>query len=259
MVDEVEGGSAGLGSIERATAVLGLFVDSHQPSLGVTEIANKLAFSKAVVHRVLTSLRSAQLIEFEPSSRRYQLGVGALALGLAYLERVDVRDRARPSLQRLTELTGETATLSIRSGVSRVYVDQVFPAAEIRMTVPIGQPFPLHAGSSSKAFLAFMSDEEQTEYLAKHTLTQLTDRTITDVQALRADLQSIRGRGFARSLGERQHGAASVAAPVFDHEGRPIAVISVCGPLERFRAHADDAAKHLLEQTRDLSRRLGFH
>lgn len=258
MVDAVGSGASSLGSIERATAVLGLFVQSEQPSLGVTEIANTLGMSKAVVHRVLTSLRVAQLIELDPSSRRYQLGVGSLALGLAYLERVDVRDRARPSLQRLTELTEETATLSIRSGASRVYVDQVFPATEIRMTVPIGQPFPLHAGSSSKAFLAFMSDEEQTDYLNNHTLDQLTDRTITDVEALRADLRTIRGRGFARSLGERQRGAASVAAPVFDHEGRPIAVISVCGPLERFRSHADSAAKQLLEETRGLSRRLGF-
>ena len=257
MVEDTSNGSS-LGSIERATAVLDLFVQSQQPSLGVTEIANTLGLSKAVVHRVLTSLRAAELIELEPSSRRYQLGVGALALGLAYLERVDVRDRARPALQRLTELTGETATLSIRSGNSRVYVDQVFPAAEIRMTVPIGQPFPLHAGSSSKAFLAFLTEDEQAEYLRTQQLDALTDRTIVDAEALRAELRTIRGRGFARSLGERQRGAASVAAPVFSHEGKPVAVISVCGPLERFRAHSDDAAKHLLEQTRELSRRLGF-
>ena len=126
------------------------------------------------------------------------------------------------------------------------------------MTVPIGQPFPLHAGSSSKAFLAFLTEDEQAEYLRTQQLDALTDRTIVDAEALRAELRTIRGRGFARSLGERQRGAASVAAPVFSHEGKPIAVISVCGPLERFRAHSDDAAKHLLEQTRELSRRLGF-
>lgn len=249
--------AAGLGAIERATSVLGLFVESRKPQLGVTELAATLGLSKAVVHRVLTSLRAAELIEFDPGTRRYQLGVGALALGLAYLERVDVRDRARPVLEELTELTGETATLSIRHGGARVYVDQAFPAAEIRMTVRIGERFPLHAGSSSKAFLAFLPEEEQAEYLSGE-LVKITDETIVDPEVLRAELRAIRGRGFARSFGERQLGAASVAAPVFDHDGKPVAVISVCGPMERFRGRTDAAAKQLLEQTRGLSRQLGF-
>jgi len=253
-----QSGTTSLGAIERATGVLGLFVESRKPQLGVTEIATTLGLSKAVVHRVLTSLRAAELIELDPSTRRYQLGVGALGLGLAYLERVDVRERARPVLEHLAEVTGETATLSIRQGGARVYVDQAFPVTEIRMTVRIGEPFPLHAGSSSKAFLAFLPEHEQEQYLSRE-LTGLTEETIVDAGTLRADLRAIRGRGYARSFGERQVGAASVAAPIFDHDGKPVAVISVCGPLERFRGRSDQAAKQLLEQTRELSRRLGFH
>lgn len=246
-----------IGAVERATAVLRLFIDTDQQSLGVTEIANTLDLSKAVVHRVLASLRTADLITLEPDTRRYALGPTALALGLAYLERMDIRSLARPSLQRLSELTRETATLSVRHGDQRVYIDQVTPPAEVKMTVSLGQAFPLHAGSSSKAFLAFLGDDEQDRYLQQE-LRPLTDQTITDHERLRKDISTIRKRGFARSLGERQADAASVAAPIFDHRGVPVAVISICGPLERFKPDADAAAKLLLEETRELSRRLGF-
>jgi DNA-binding IclR family transcriptional regulator len=249
--------SSTIGSVERATAVLRMFVDTPGPSLGITEIANGLGLSKAVVHRVVTSLREADFLEADAESRRYRLGPGSLALGLAYLDRVDVRALARPDLEDLSAATHETATLSVRHGHQRVYVDQVTPQTEIRMSVAIGKPYPLHAGSSSKAFLAFLSEEERAEYFASGPLEPLTGATIVDLAALEKDLHEIRERGYARSEGERQAGASSVAAPVFNHEGRPVAVVSVCGPSERFRRRATDAADHLLGVTRSLSRRLG--
>lgn len=247
-----------IGAIERAASILRLFAASNRMSLGVTEIANELGMSKAVVHRVLSTLRKSDFIEFDPDSHRYLLGPTSLALGLAYLSRQDLRGRARPFLDKLMREVNETATLSIRRADVRFYIDQVTPPREVMMTVAIGQPYPLHAGSSSKAFLAFLPEQEQEVYLRDHKLDAMTESTITDPKSLRAELATIRKRGYARSLGERQPGAASVAAPVFNHESEPVGVISVCGPAERFRGHMDETARLLLEQTRELSQRLGF-
>lgn len=249
-----------IGAVERATAVLLLFSETKARALGVTEIANALSLSKAVVHRVLASLKAADLVEVNESSRRYSLGPAALAIGLAYLDKLDLRDLARPYLERLSDVTNETATLSVRHGDQRVYVDQVTPQNEVMMTVSLGQPFPLYAGSSSKAFLAFLPAGEQEAYLVHHeSLSALTDSTIVDIEKLREELATIRKRGYARSFGERQADAASVAAPLFNHIGVPVGVMSVCGPLERFRGSTEKAAKHLLLEARDVSRRLGFN
>lgn len=125
------------------------------------------------------------------------------------------------------------------------------------MTVQLGHPYPLHAGGSSKAFLAHLSDEFIDDYLSR-PLESLGPLTTTDPDLLRKDLALVRSRGFASSLGERQEGAGSVAAPVFGLESDPVAVISVCGPVERFRNEIDDIAPVLLESTRKLSRRLGW-
>lgn len=244
-------------SVERAADVMLLFARADSPTLGVTEIADQLALSKAAVHRILSSLRSRSLVELDESTRRYLLGPASMTLGLRYLARLDVRRLAVPVLHQLSALTQETATLSLRTGDTRVYVEQVTPVREVIMSVPLGVPFPLHAGGSSKAFLAFLPGEQVTAYLDR-SLAALTGKTITDPGQLAAELAAIRDRGWAQSDGERQPGAASVAAPVFDHLGTPIAAVSVCGPAGRFAAEAGECARHLLASTRSLSATMGF-
>ena len=115
-----------------------------------------------------------------------------------------------------------------------------------------------YAGGSSKAFLAFLAPDEQVRYLAKQMIS-VTDKTIIDAGKLREELAEIRQRGFASSFGERQAGAASLAAPVFDHTGSPAAVISLSGPADRFKDEIDDCVPLLLAATARVSRRLGYN
>jgi DNA-binding IclR family transcriptional regulator len=244
-------------AIERAADVLGLFADAGEPTLGVTEIANALKLSKAVVYRILSSFRAKGFIQLDEQSRRYSLGPRALHVGLAYLDRTDVRSIAHPELEKLCRDTNETATLSVRTGWTRVYVDQVTPDRDVKMVVQLGQQAPLHAGASSKAFLSFLPKEEQDAYLAR-PLHRLTDSTVTTVKTLRAELAAIADTGYAVTLGERIEGAGSVAAPIFAHDSSPVAVISVCGPTDRLRDEADEIAPKLLEATARISSQLGW-
>lgn len=244
-------------AVERTAEVLTAFARADSQTLGVTEIAHDLGISKAVVHRILNSLRAKGFIEIEPESRRYLLGPTALAVGLAFLRHVDVRELARPILRELSEKTQETATLSIRSGWNRIYIDQVTPSREVKMTVPLGRSFPLHAGSSSKSLLAYLPPEEIDEYLAIADFEALTELTITTPDRLRNELGEIRSKGYAVSLGERQSGAGSVATAILDHSERPIASMSLCGPVERFRSEVQEAAVLIVEAAHRLSRLMG--
>jgi len=244
-------------AIERAADILLHLADSRRPDSGITEISRDLGISKAVVHRVLASLRSRDLVDMDLQTRRYSLGPRALMLGLTYLDRIDARRLEATRLAPLSEATSETATLSLRPGNSRFYVDQVIPPREVIMTVRLGVPYPLHAGASSKAFLAFLDDRDIYHCLAG-PLARLTESTIISKRALRQELVKIRARGWADSAQERQPGAASVAAPVFDYSGVPKAVMSVCGPADRFREHAESCRDTLLQTTRTLSAQLGY-
>lgn len=243
-----------ISSIERATEVLMLFTRSSRPDLGVTEVSQSLGMSKSVVHRVLATLASRDFLELDPDTHRYRLGHAISALGSAYSEHLDIRLLAKPLLQAVADATAETAALSQRDGWERSYVDQATPRGEVSLAVAIGHRFPLHAGAASKAFLAFLADDERERYLSHHLGETLSEEALIDPAVLRADLETIRERGYAVSEGPR---AAHVAVPVLGVRGRPVAVLSVCGPRERFAGFRDDAIAQLRQVADALSRRVG--
>jgi IclR family transcriptional regulator, acetate operon repressor len=224
--------TAGTESATRVADVL-LTLGADPGPLGVSALARRLGLSKAVVHRILRSLESRALVAFDPERRAYTLGPAAAALGARALRDLDLRGVALPVLRRLQERTGETTTLSALIGAERVYLDQVPSRQEIKMTVELGRPFPLYAGASSKAILAFAPAGLRARVL-EGPLEPLTARTPLDRAALAAELEDIARAGVAVSLGERQQGAGSVAAPVFGVDGTAVGALSASGPVDRF-------------------------
>lgn len=226
-----EGGTT---AADRVADVL-LVVGAADEPIGVSSIARRLDLSKAVVYRILRSLTDRGLVRFDAATRAYELGPSSMLIGSRVLQRLDLSTAALPVLRRLQQLTHETTTVSALVGAMRVYLDQVPSHLELKMMVETGRPYPLHAGSSSKAILAFASQELQDHVLGEE-LPALTRRTVTDGARLRRELDRIRRIGVASSRGERQHGAGSVAAPVFGPRGTVVGSISICGPANRFDA-----------------------
>ena len=248
--------TSGLG---RAVAVIE-FVAEHSPhSVGVSTVARELELPKAVAHRILKELTVNRFVSFDEATRRYRLGQGALAVGLAALRGIDGQAIAARHMRRLVEATGETATLSIRQGWVRVYMDQVLSPHEVRMSVTLGSRHALHAGSSSKAILAALPDEEVGEYLANHDLPALTDSTITAAERLWEELREVRRQGYAISRGERQSGAGSVAAAIRRPSGEVFGSLSLCGPQDRFAPHALlEYGELVAEAAREISAEMGY-
>ena len=227
-------------------------------ALGVSEISRRLGLSKAVVHRILRSLVSRRLLAVGEGDGGYRLGSAAATLGVRAVRDMNLRECALPLLNRLREESGETATVSELVGVSRVYLDQVPSRREIRMTVELGRPFPLHAGASSRAILAFGPPDLRHQIL-DGPLEALTPRTIVDREALGDELARNTREGVTVSYGERQPGAASVAAPLLAAEGHAAGAISVCGPVDRFDEEVVSRLRpRVLEAAREASRELGW-
>lgn len=248
---------SGTTSADRVADVLLTFAGTGE-ALGVSEVARRLSLSKAVVHRILRSLVSRRLLAVEGESGNYRLGPAAATLGARALRDLGLRENALPILRRLQYETGETATVSELVGVSRVYLDQVPSHQEIKMTVEIGRPFPLHAGASSRSVLAFAPPDLRRQIL-EGPLRALTPRTIVDRAELEAELARNVREGVAASFGERQPGAASVAAPLLAADGHAIGSISVCGPVGRFGEETVRRLYPLVRSSaRELSRKLGW-
>jgi IclR family transcriptional regulator, acetate operon repressor len=225
-------GSAGTESAYRVADVLAMFI-TGDGSRGVSAISRELGISKAVVHRILQSLVARDFVTQDPGHAGYRLGPAAVALGARALRESDLRRAARAELDELRAVTRETSTLSELVGDRRAYIAQFLSPQEVHMSVELGTLYPLHAGSSGNAILAFLSPADQERVVAR-PLERHTDKTITDLETLRTKLAVIVERGYAVSHGERLPDAASVAAPIFDVDGHVIGSLSVCGPVRRF-------------------------
>lgn len=248
--------AVGTTAAERVADVLLAFGRSN-PTVGVTALSRELGLSKAVVYRILQSLRSRGFVEYHPDLREYGLGPSATALGTRAVRGLDLRDVARAPLIRLRDQTGETTTLSVLAGRYRAYVDQYESPQEIRMTVELGRMYPLHAGSSSRAILAYLP-QAVVDRILETGLSQITAETIVQPDPLRRSLATVRTNGYATSRGERQAGAGSVAAPIFDARGI-VGAISVCGPLARFDPKiVRGYAPAVIEAAREISVAMGW-
>ncbi len=249
---------ATLSTVRNAARVLKAF-RTREESLGVSELARRLELGKSNVHRLLTTLVSEGLVEQDPRSGGYRLGIVMFELGEAVKVHLDLHAAAGQVLAQLREQTGESSQVGVLDGDEVVYVDRLESAYSLRLFTETGRRVPAHCTSSGKVLLAHQSTSDRERYLSRGPLPRLTPHTITDPDALRAELTAVRTRGWAEAINEREIGVASLAAPVRDRHGEVVAAVSIGAPVARFGAVPRRRVVHaLVEAGEAVSRRLGW-
>jgi DNA-binding IclR family transcriptional regulator len=227
-------------SIERAFAVLTALTDGP---VGVTEVAERVDLPKSTAARMLASLAREGAVEQIPGGTRYRLGprIETLATGLGTTRSLIAV--ARPHLAELAASLGEAAGLSIPDGREVHYVDQVDSPTPNPVGIRdwTGSRVPMHAVSSGLIFLAHRPAATIDRYLAG-PVAALTDRTVTEPDAIRERLRTVALNGFAWVHDEFAMGISSVAAGIADATGEVVAAVHVHGPSYRFPPAGRDSA-----------------
>jgi DNA-binding IclR family transcriptional regulator len=218
-------------SVDRAVAILNA-LSASKGHLGVTELSNELDLHKSTVHRLLVSLKKGGLVERNPQTRKYRLGLRLVELGYAWLNSRGLPQIALPYLHYLADKVEEVTYLALQDEDRVLNVLQV-PGPQLVQSVSWLGRGSLHSTSTGKIFLAHMSEEDLGSFLDRE-LTARTNKTITDADELRADLDRVREQGFATSFEEDQEGINAVAVPVRQPDGTLIAAIGAVGPSYRF-------------------------
>ena len=255
---EKKGQSSTLRSVERAIAVLKAFSE-EEPELGVTELSRRLKLPKSTVYRLLASLQQEGVVDQDPETDKYRLGIELVRLAGLVLTQVDVRQVARPHLRSLAEVSEETVNLSVLTGGGKVInIDGISSPRMVRNVGWIGREMLPHCISSGKALLAYLSPQRLERILAKG-LPRFTENTITDPILLQEELKRVRQQGYAVAQEELEIGLSAVAAPIWNHEGVVVAAVSVSGPS--FRLSSEKIPK-LAELTKraanEISHQLGY-
>ena len=219
--------------LERTFAVLALFT-SERREWTTTQIGRECQLPVPTTYRILAALERHGFVVRDEITKRFRLGPAALALGRNAEASTDLRTVSMPVLQRLCTQTGETTLLVVPSEdrMSTVCLERVESPQSLRLSVQPGRLLPFHAGAQQKAILAYLPVEEQERVMAG-PLEKFCKATIDNADDLRAELASIRAKGWARSFEETNLGVWGVAMALLDDQGYAVASVGIAGPRAR--------------------------
>ncbi len=244
-------------ALQRGLRLLQLFSESPQ-GLAAKQVAARSRLPVSTVHRFLANLEASGFLNCS-SDGVYHLGIACFAIGQAALAQLDIRRVSLPYLQELNRQTRETIHLTVRHGLSAVYVEKLDSPEQLRIHSRIGAAVPLYCTAVGKVMLAYMPDEERERVLPQLGLKRLTPNTVGNLQELEAELYRVRKNGYACDLEENELHIRCVAAPIWDHAGGVNASLSITAPMVRMAVTRLRQLAPLIQAAGlQISRELGY-
>ncbi len=247
-----------LASVANAARMLREFGKGER-ELGVTELSRRLGIGKSTAHRLAHTLAHERLLDQDPETGAYRLGLAVYELGISVSAGMDLHHAATPVLEQLRNMTRETIQVAVLDGREVIYVERHESPQALRIFGRVGHRNWAHCTSTGKLLLAYLPQESLERTLDGWLLERRTPYTIADQAALRKDLAAIRTRGWAENVNESEVGAASVAAPIRNVFGEVVAAVSIVGPVQRLDGESlRRFARPAVEAGNAISRRLGW-
>jgi DNA-binding IclR family transcriptional regulator len=218
-------------SLQRGLNLLKLFAGA-EGGLTAKKVGLLSGLPVSTVHRFLVNLEASEFLTSD-SAGVFHLGLSCVTLGQAAHGQMDLRRISFPFLQELNHGTRETVHLTVRQGLSAVYVEKLDSPEPLRIHSRIGASVPLHCTAVGKVLLAHLPEAELEKILGQLELRRFTENTIGSLQELQTELGRVRRDGFACDLEEHEPHIRCIAAPIWDHAGAVNASLSVTGPLVR--------------------------
>lgn len=219
-------------SLARALNLMNALTTEDQ-GLNLTDLAQKVGLAPSTAHRLLTTLQEMRYVRYDNERGAWMIGVQAFVVGNAFARSRDVIAMSRPHMRQLMEESGETVNLAVEDQGEAIYMSQVECRQMMRAIAKPGGRVMLHCSGVGKALLSAMDPNEVAKVLQRHGLPKSTEYTLDTPARLREDLERARAQGFAFDDQENAIGLRCVAAPVFDELGRPLAALSLSGPMAR--------------------------
>jgi DNA-binding IclR family transcriptional regulator len=239
-------------SLARGLKILDI-LGQNPDGISITELSELIDVDKGSASRLVATLASYGYAERDEVTRRYHVGSQIVSLSRSVLNRLPLREAAKPFLRQLMERTGECAHLGVAAQGKVMYIDQVESPVTLRVNAQVGTMNPLHCTALGKVLLAFGNLDLPAEMPA------FTEKTITDPGALMEHLEQVRRLGYAVDDEEFDIGVRCIAVPVFDFRNKLAGAIGVSGPATRVTlARLPEMTASVIELGKALSERMTF-
>jgi len=212
-------------------------------SLSLTEIAVTTGLSVTTCNRLIQTLVEMECLE-KNFQKKYVLGPQIYKFMDSLIKKNDMAEIANDSLKRIKNIFNETASLYIEQSTNRVCIAKVESTHALRRTVKVGEVLPLSRGAVGEMFMAYMDETKRNELLPKG-MDYPTDY-----------FKNIKLKGYAINDGRQEEGVYAIAAPVLNHEGEIVSVLSISGPSERIRKFQSELVRVIREEAGLLSEKM---
>jgi IclR family transcriptional regulator, KDG regulon repressor len=214
-------------SLERSLTILGAF-RADRKTYTLAQLAETVELPKPTVIRLCSTLIKYDFMKYDPESMQYSLGMKLFELGNIVGSSLSLRNAASPHLLLLQVRSGRTAFLGVLRNDEVIYLDKKEDVTnQIRFVSEMGTRRPPYFGMFGQLLLAFLPEDEVDRILARHPLTSVTRKSISDPIEFRERLGQIRGHGYIVEEGEAIEGVTGIAAPVRDSSGGVVASVGV--------------------------------
>ena len=243
-------------SIVKAFRLIELLVTKNEFQLA--ELCRLLKSPKTTIHRMLLTLESLGYVQQNPQSLGYMASIKIFELGGKVAQNLNLIQIAKPLMIKLSEKTGETINLGILDGTDVICIDKVESKQHLKIDQPIGYRTKAYQTGMGKAILAYLSEEERAGLFAKHTVSTGTSKSLKTISAIAENLKKVREQGYAVDNEEYIIGVRCVGAPIFDHNSKVVAGLSIAGPALRIKErNIGSLAKLVTETAAFISNGLG--
>jgi IclR family KDG regulon transcriptional repressor len=245
--------------LERAIDVLELF-SVHRRELSIQEIVDLTGLNRSTVRRLVAILRRRGLLQEDPATRKYRLGVWLFKMGGLVLSSFSLRQAASQALWDLKNRLKGTILLSVKNEDRFVVVDRWESVVMVSMPTQIGMSRPITYGPLGRVFMSNMDEARIAELLLKWPLEACTPYSVTDIDQFQRELARTAELGYALDIEEVAEGIMGIAAPIMNFAGDIVAALCVGLPATRQgdAEYVNAAIGHLKGACAEISGSLGY-
>lgn len=238
----------------------------NERELSGAELSRRLELPRASVFRMLFTLEQGGFLERAPDGVNYRLGLSVLRLGFELLASMELTEVGRPVIEELRDHSSFSAHVVVRDAREVVFIAKAAGRNAMFHSIQVGARLPAHATVLGRILLSDLDMAELAQLFPETPLPAYTPKTPTTLQDLKALIEHDRLRGYGVSMGGYETGISTIAAPVFNEEGRVAAAISISVPSQRIEDEAlaplvemvKAAAAQMTERLRHLPQRGGW-
>jgi DNA-binding IclR family transcriptional regulator len=213
-------------AVHKAFQLLRTLSESRR-HLGLTELAQKLGYSKSTTHGLVHALLREGVLIQEHNGRKLFLGPAIMDLAFSTWNPLKMTEYAQPAINAIRDRIRETVFLGVLLR-KRVLIMATAEADEpLKISASPGTVISLFAGAAAKVFMAGKSDEEIKALIRENGLPRYTSRSIISEKEYLAEIERVRNQSYAIDDEEYLTGIRAVAVPLNNRVGPPIAVWAV--------------------------------